>query len=688
MSPFDDPKVLRDPQAIMSNWPDGLRSIFVDCSLIISASMQELEENFKHRIPSRDRLPDCQKIMWYLLSTIVKTKEAPITHMHFTNAVPSASYVEEILAQEMAIAVGPREENLVDDALPYQQTISVLLGRQAVGWLAAKDVDGRRKLNPDEASRERWYELRTLKSQIQVEDELQALDSVSPYTSKIVVGAAWTMASLMTFMDPRVFVVEGNPYVSSVRYGDVSVSLARHTHIYAEFAPISMINVVKVLKLALDSQIVSAPDMMWIGASFPQLLGHTTTFSTVAVNDPEPFEIFLSHRGKDAKRALMSAVFLMRDGRRIFLDCLKLGTGLINRHFVFRSLVRSRRILLVQTDNFWHSEWCRKEAWLAQTLSDLHLSSVMRVNSIHDLVGHIGRLIDTNAPDPANLTIKRGANTSPPGFNQDEWERVPYGSGITFRILKDIDYWARAPNLYSAQKKGLDVELLVNFREWLKAQWVTSSGYDAKTISNEILSLLEKILPSVLRFEKNEAGNVEAKFYVDCFDLIAAAMQLSVGAMCSRAHYYSKTGSRRSFDTIARASYNVCMNIDECGAFDIVTASFYLRLAACVIALELSPNDKFVVDAVQTAVRPPFLLREDTVLLDARVDSPKRNGLLRYVSILAYSDLGNIGVFQDGTDPIHHQIIAGRRLDILPCVTQYSGMERLFAAGSKSGCPI
>lgn len=48
--------------------------------------------------------------------------------------------------------------------------------------------------------------------------------------------------------------------------------------------------------------------------------------------------------------------------------------------------------------------------------------------------------------------------------------------------------------------------------------------------------------------------------------------------------------------------------------------------------------------------------------------------------MLAYSDLGRIGILQDGNDPVHHYFIDGRRLDILPCVTQYPHMERLLTA--------
>ena len=220
-----------------------------------------------------------------------------------------------------------------------------------------------------------------------------------------------------------------------------------------------MINVARVRKAALDSDLMSAPDMMWIGASLPEITGHTASFVTTNVTFPGRFEVFLSHRGKDAKQVLVDAMLRLPSSSRIFLDCMALPTGLINRHFVFRSLIQSNEILLIETENFQHSEWCKKEAWLAGILADIKFCNVSRTVDVNDAVVNLGRFGGADAaPDPdPDIAI---------GQVQDEDDLSPYGvSWICSRVFKDIDYWARAPNLFSAREKGLSVTGVAQFRD-------------------------------------------------------------------------------------------------------------------------------------------------------------------------------------------------------------------------------
>ena len=51
---------------------------------------------------------------------------------------------------------------------------------------------------------------------------------------------------------------------------------------------------------------------------------------------------------------------------------------MVNRNFVFGSLARSSRVLIVETENFDESEWCRKEAWFAEALEACELARVER----------------------------------------------------------------------------------------------------------------------------------------------------------------------------------------------------------------------------------------------------------------------------------------------------------------------
>ena len=208
LTPYECYENCRDPREIMKSWPEGLSRTFSECSLIISELMHEIELLFGDTLPARPSLPNRFRVIRELLSTAATQDRA--SHIHFTGIVPTDPYIEECLAQEIAIEVGPRQSNLIHPLLPYRKTISTLLGLQAVGWLTALNDDGRRKLTSEDASREGWHELQRLRSQIQVENELQALSAVANLTSKIVVASAWTMASLMTFMEPQVFLVEMN----------------------------------------------------------------------------------------------------------------------------------------------------------------------------------------------------------------------------------------------------------------------------------------------------------------------------------------------------------------------------------------------------------------------------------------------------------------------------------------------
>ena len=99
---------------------------------------------------------------------------------------------------------------------------------------------------------------------------------------------------------------------------------------------------------------------------------------------------------------------------------------MINRSFVFGSLARSERILIVETENFNESEWCRKEAWFADAMAGHGLTRVERMT----------------LPDAAAQVAAAGLLSMRRRSNQE----LRYA--IAQRVLNDIDYWARSPNLH------------------------------------------------------------------------------------------------------------------------------------------------------------------------------------------------------------------------------------------------
>ena len=100
------------------------------------------------------------------------------------------------------------------------------------------------------------------------------------------------------------------------------------------------------------------------------------------------YSLFLSHRGRDSKVVLAEAVG--GEGRHfnVFLDCLSLPKGIINRNFVFNSLCRSDTVFIVESQHYLESAWCRKEAWLAEEMARLNLLKIERL-TLGDAVGKL-----------------------------------------------------------------------------------------------------------------------------------------------------------------------------------------------------------------------------------------------------------------------------------------------------------
>jgi hypothetical protein len=52
--------------------------------------------------------------------------------------------------------------------------------------------------------------------------------------------------------------------------------------------------------------------------------------------------------------------------------------GVVNRQFIYDSLARSERILIVETAHFTESEWCPKEAWFADAMAARRIAQAER----------------------------------------------------------------------------------------------------------------------------------------------------------------------------------------------------------------------------------------------------------------------------------------------------------------------
>ncbi len=106
----------------------------------------------------------------------------------------------------------------------------------------------------------------------------------------------------------------------------------------------------------------------------------------------------------------------------------------------------------------------------------------------------------------------------------------------------------------------------------------------------------------------------------------------------------------------------------------------YLMLAAGATALDLAGEDHYELPhlGLNQLVSGVAISRDGLLLLDARNPGPDRDFILKLVLLMVAYDIGSVGLLQDGAAPVHHMVIEGASIEVLPCVTLYEGMESLF----------
>jgi hypothetical protein len=567
------------------------------------------------------------------------------------------------------------EDAAAREGIPYAETLSVLLGWAAPGLLVKPTAEGPGKLQPHELSRGGWYLLAQMRHQIKVEYELRQMAALDPLQAKAVVAAAWTMVALAAHMHGAVFATtEGRMHLSAVTAGSVTMSMGQGAETITMFWPSSVRSVVRLLREALQSDVLDACDMMWLAAGMARVLIHSSGWGEPETGGPG-YGLFLSHRGRDVKADLTRAVLSLGVRPAVFLDCLSLPRGLINRHFVFRSLVRSRAVVVVDSPNFDESAWCRKEAWVAEALARLGLAQLVRVGG----AGQAARLLEDESrtgrlSPPPPVAVAAGA----PAENEDDptaW--------VCNRILNDIDYWARTPNLHSAREKKLPIGCVQPMLDWLRTECragTTDTAALRTALIGHVRTMLSQLAADVSRWQATQpASGPDGPG--PAADLWATAAQLTVAALSLRTRTYSKMETRRYVVAVNRLTYEILDAVRRDPAADPARLPDCILLAAGAVALDLAGEDRPAVMEIGLAdlVNGRALCQDVLLMLDVRRPGPRRDFLLRLVLLLVANDVGSVGVLQDGTDPVHDRTIDGTSLEVLPCVTLYPGMESLFA---------
>ena len=633
---FSQPHVRSLYSELVSGWPPEFISVFIESSSIIA----QILEGFG---VAQDPL---RVDWWFFTNPRVLALMKLIEEIEHGSTTSHTGDVKDPIALKQVLYKEIQKLQVSHDA-PFVSTITTLLGDDALLWLTADSQDGVRKLQPFEFSRTGWSNLWNIDNQIQIEKELFRVHPRDQDHSRVVVTLSWTLAAMASFIPPAVFVGEAIPHVSSWREStsdqQFTISVGRPNHTLLSFHTAAMVRIVRILATGLANSLLSAADLMWIGAALAIVREIRAGHGPATEISHERFNLFLSHRGRDAKQALAQAVQSRPESARIFLDCLTLPRGIINRSFVYGSLARSDRILIVETDNFQESEWCRKEAWFADAIASCGLVRTERVT-----------LKEASA---------QVAQSSPAQVHQFR-EELDYP--IAPRVLNDIDYWGRAPNRHSLEKLGYSTECLAPLERVVKR---AISGDEANSIKLLSSAITETLTNAV-------AKSSDAK----PLDLWSAALQLSVAGYSLRSKTRSKMEVRRGIDRLNNALNGlVAAKLHQDPVFTR-NASAYLALLPVALVVQLTnfDIDQRIVPVVQETIANAAQFARNLLLLDVRTPGKVRDFRLRLATVLVQANLGSIGIVQDAADQVHEHSVDDFPLEILPCVTLYPGMKSPF----------
>jgi hypothetical protein len=632
-------EVLRDPA--VGDWikkasdgiPGGLGNLFFQSTSIMAQILEMFGAVERARLPMGVFPTDLmnRRVMnllstWGQLGREVEKSEAggDDDPMGMRNAI-----MQEILRDQMSGRV------------PFGRTLTTLLGPDALLWLTSDSQSGHRKLQAHEFMRTNWRNLWWIETQVEIEKELLSAPREAGYLAKSIVALSWTAVALASCFPPQLFLGEALPHLSSEREGQYTVSVGLGTHTIVEFNISAWPAMLRILAAGLLEPLLNAADMMWIGAALARVRTVASGLGVAANVAEEQFALFLSHRGRDSKLQLSAEVRKLPSNHGVFLDCLTLPHGVINRWFIYGALARTETTVVVETPNYDESDWCRKELWFADALAKHRLTRLERL-SVMNALQSVHQSGEQSSRRPGDLGL-----------------RYP----ILSRILKDIDYWARKPNLHSLKESGYTGGELDSIQELLQADerpdepdWVASLG-----------SIVATTLANVVRTSPDAS----------VFDLWAAALQLSVGAFACTSTGRSKMAVRAGVDqlnTMLRSFVEEKLHLDP--VFHAAPEGHLALLAAaCAVDLAGFRLDVRFTSAVIAALQGCAGFTDGVLLLDVREGGITRDYRIRLAALMVRHNFGSVGIVQDASDPVHNTRSGDLPLEVLPCVTLYPGMD-------------
>lgn len=533
---------------------------------------------------------------------------------------------------------------------PYARTLTTLLGDDALSWLTAASERGNANLQPHEFSRDGWYRLSEIGTQLSIERELTMMDPSLEVVSKCVVTASWTLVAMASHIDPACFLGEHTTRILSQRGGQFTLGGGVESRVLQSFKSDRMVPLLGILVEGLENPLLMAADLMWIAAGLVRV-GHVKVrLQEATPSTTDRFSVFLSHRGRDAKLDLARAFEGLPANHGVFLDCMTLPRGVINRSFIYKALANADSVVIVDTEHFPESQWCRKEAWLSDAMARRDLLQAERL-SLSEAVA----LVRSHGP------ATRGQIGDP-----------QHMYGITGRVLRDIDYWARHPNLHSLKEAGVSAEPLAPLRSALDAEPAPEDQAWREALTAAVRETLDRVV----------AAAPDGK----PVDLWATALQFTVAAFGQGSQARSKDEVRRGVDQLNLALKRFLERDLHRDPEFRRRASAYLALLAGAVAIQLSgfALDRRLVPTVRAATSGAAMLHDQLLLLDAREAGTTRDFRLRLAAALISSNIGSVGIIQNAWDEVHQGEVDGMPLEVLPCVTMHPGMEEVQAIGGSA----
>lgn len=527
---------------------------------------------------------------------------------------------------------------------PFARTMTTLLGDDALIWLTARSEKGVGNLQPHEFARTGWPRIQDIENQLAIEQELLAIPAEAEHLARIVVTLCWTIAALASFIEPGMFLGEKTSHVSSVRQGMQTLSFGESTHTIVAFDTASLLPMIRILADGLTNPLMTAADLMWIGAAVARVREVQSGHGEGKARSDERFDIFLSHRGVDAKLRLSRSVESLQRTHGVFLDCMTLPHGVVNRSFVYSSLAHSDRVLIVDTEHFQESEWCRKEAWLADAMAAHGLLETERIT--------------------LDAATSRVAMDGPRSTRRRRVAALSYP--IAPRILSDLDYWGRQPNLHTLKENGQSTESLAPLEAVLKHEPLPDDPQWLRAISTAVTETLSKVTTTAPDGEP--------------FALWSSALQLSVAAFGSTSEALSKMEVRRAVDRLNEVVRTLIVSGMHTEPLFRAQAAEHLALIAAAAAMELAAFelDPRMTPTIRHAVGDVAATQDGILLLDVRKPGDMRAFRLRFVAALVRGNLGSVGIVQNAADEVHLGYVDDLPLEVLPCITLYPGMAAPF----------